>query len=154
MHIARVILVEDAEAVVHIARLVQDAEGLSLGPGVLVHEALPEGVGAHERPEEHAVALRVNHRRPRAVLHLGTGPDGHLLAVAGVHPGGNVHRRLTAVHDGREARRHLLIARDVARCQNDALRSLVAHVIAIGVHANNTRYLTVLHNQLLARRAP
>ena len=128
------------------AAVVHDAQALALNPGGLVHEALAVGVHEQEGAVEGGGGLRVHHGRPGALLEGAAGPGGHVVAVA--------HVALVGAQTGEHAVGHrgerfdvLVVVADVTRGQNDALGSVVLHVLTALVLADGAGHLAglVLH---------
>ena len=120
--------------------VVHHAEALALHPGGLVHEALAVGVHEQEGPVEHGRSLGMHHGRPGAFLEGAAGPRRHVVAIA--------HVALVGAQAGEHAVGHrreridvLVVVADVARGQNDALGSVVLHVLAGLVLADGAGHL-------------
>ena len=81
----------------------------------------------------------VNHRGSGALLDCGTCPAAHEDTVAGIAAFGGVGVSVCAVGDGGKYVDHLLVAADIARCQDDCLGAVILDILAVFRRCDNAR---------------
>lgn len=81
----------------------------------------------------------MNHRGSGALLQCGARPATHEDAIAGVASLGGVGVGVCAVGNGREGADHLLVAADVACCEDDRFGAVILDVFAVFRGRDNAR---------------